>query len=122
MIVDINTYTDADYVQSFIYRTSEEVPIDISGKSLHFMVRRHAGDAIAVFEATSAESGHITVTDAAGGAFTLVIPLAHLQTMILGEYVHSLIMVDATTLYRKALWRGTLTHQAGPTRWALGTA
>jgi len=39
--------------------------------------------------------------------------------MPVGDYDQSLILVGAD-LIRTPIWRGTLIHAAGPTRWPLG--
>ena len=120
MIVNLETFSDADLVQSFIYQTPLGAPIDLGTDTLRMMVRSRADDATVYIESAT-WNGEIIVTNAALGAFTLVIPIARLVLLTPGIYVHSLIKTASVGLLRKELWRGTLTHAAGPTRWRLGT-
>ena len=121
MTLDIETYSDADFFQRFVYQTSGGVPIDLGTDVLRMMVRSHPSDATAHIERSSLPYGGITITDTAGGAFALAIPVALLATLQPGVYSHSLIKTDATFTSRKDIWRGTLTHRVGPTRWKTGT-
>jgi hypothetical protein len=131
MIVDINTYSDADFIQSFLYKTVALTSIDLLDYPLRMMVRVNPADVTTWIEC-STWNGRIVITDHLGGAFTLTIPIAVLATLPVGVYNHSLIQTQASplsvtpagvplaTAFRKGIWRGTLTHSAGPTRWQLG--
>lgn len=132
MIVNINTYSDEDFVQSFLYKTVALAAIDLFDYPLRMMVRINPADATTWIEcSTWPDNGRIVITDHAAGAFTLTIPIAVLSTLPFGVYNHSLIQTqasppNATSLVaigsgiRKDIWRGTMTHAAGPTRWKLG--
>ncbi len=132
MIVNINTYSDSDFIQSFLYKTVALAAIDIFDYPLRMMVRINPADATTWIECSTWNS-RITITDHAAGAFTLFIPIAVLSTLPFGVYNHSLIQTQASpgiiipgevptsvSATRKDIWRGTLTHVAGPTRWHLG--
>jgi len=119
-IVDLTTYTDADMVRSFFYKLADGTPIDLTGFSLRLMVRRQAYDPTAQFECTTF-NGRIWFNDAVNGAFTLQIPVSVLSILEPYTYQHSLIGTDPKSLLRKDIWRGSLIHSAGPTRWELGT-
>lgn len=119
MIVDLNTYTDDDFVESFQYQTSLGVPINLGTNTLRMHARLDAADSTVYIECSTA-NGNIVITNAAIGLFTLTIPLAILQNLDPGVYTHSLIMTDPSTKIRSDIWRGTITHAAGPTRWTLG--
>ncbi len=118
--VDIETYSDADFVRRYVYQTKGKVPIDLGTDVLRMMIRSSAVDATVHIDLTSLGTG-ILITDAAAGAFTLTIPVSLLATLVPGVYIHSLIKTDALYQSRKDVWRGTLTHRAGPTRWKQGT-
>jgi|SRR5882724_3540108 len=129
MIVNINTYSDADFVQSFLYKTVALAAIDLFDYPLRMMIRINPADVTTWIEcSTWADNGRIVITDHAAGAFTLTIPIAVLSTLPVGVYNHSLIQTQTSTVagvssgsgLRKDIWRGTLTHAAGPTRWKLG--
>ena len=116
MIVNLETYSDADFVQSYIYKTAVSlIPIDITGASLRLMIRARAEDPTVLAECSTLNE-RITVTDAVGGAFTLRIPVDQLSLIPAGQYVHSLIITSSFTFIRKPIWRGILTHAIGPTR------
>jgi len=117
-IVDLITFSDADLVESFYYKTAEGDPVDLTDHSLRMTVRKRANDATAEFECTTF-NGRIWFNDAAGGAFTLQIPVSILRRLKPGNYVQSLIATDPNQKLRTDLWRGQLVHSAGPTRWEL---
>lgn len=118
--LNLVTYSDADLVKAFLYQTAAGVPIDLTGWSLRMQVRKQANDHTAEFEC-STHNGRIWWNNQAEGAFTLTIPVAILSILIPGTYTQSLIATDSSDLLRRDIWRGALEHEAGPTRWALGT-
>jgi hypothetical protein len=66
-----------------------------------------------VIELTT-ENGGIIITDPPNGKFTVAITQEQLERLPPGSYVHSLIRsVEGLEL---AMWYGTLTHAAGPSR------
>lgn len=90
-------------------------PRDLTGGTLLMMARSPAGDNYAPLSVTSVASAGIEITDAANGKFTLTLPLSMLSKMPAGTYDHSLIFVRTDGLH-ELVWRGTLTHNIGPTR------
>jgi hypothetical protein len=120
MILDLVTYSDADLVSSYIHKTAAGTPVNMTGYSLRLMVRRQANDQTAEFEC-STHNGRIWWNNAAGGAFTLQIPISILSILAPGTYYQSLIATEPFSLLRREMWRGKLEHSAGPTRWELGT-
>lgn len=119
MIVNISTFSDAGFVRDFAYLDASLAAIDLTGSVLRMHVRARAADAT-VFLALSSADGDaslITFTDAINGKFRIVIPYTSLLRLPVGIYVHSLVRVLPVTLSRDEIWRGTLTHSAGPTRW-----
>ena len=120
MIVDFVTYTDTDTVQSFIYQTALGVAIPFATvDSLRMQVRSDPADSTVYLEFTTI-NGLIKITNYAGGAFTITMPIAKLSKLFPGIYQHSLVWTDGVTFLRTEIWRGSLTHAAGPTRWTLG--
>jgi hypothetical protein len=118
--IDLITYSDADLARSFHYQLVDGTPINITGWIFHLMVRRQADDPTVEFECTT-ENGRVWINDAATGAFTLQIPISVLSVLIPGTYAQSLIATVPVSMLRKDIWRGSLMHSAGPTRWPLGT-
>jgi len=118
MIVNIWTYTDAGFARTFTYKDKYLDPVDLTDVVLHMHIRAKAADAT-VFVALSSADGDasaIVIEDAANGKFSIAIPYATLTRLPVGEYAHSLISTDIEG-NRHRVWRGTLTHAAGPTRW-----
>src|SRR4051794_4856 len=118
MIVNFTTYSDSGFTQDFVYQTAAFVAISLVNIELRMHVRAHAADAtvfIALSNLDGADSG-IIVTNAALGRFTVQIPYETLTRLPVGSYEHSLIGTDLLDV-RFDLWRGTLDHFAGPTRW-----
>jgi hypothetical protein len=118
--VNIETYSDADFVRRYVYRTVGGVPIDLSTDVLRMMVRSYPESVTVHLDLLSTDGGGIIITDAALGAFMVSIPIDVLATLVPGVYVHSLIKTSAAFQGRTEVWRGTLTHRAGPTRWKSG--
>lgn len=120
MIVNFNTYTDVDLIQNFVYQTFSGAVIPFSvGDSLRMHARSDPADSTVWLELTTI-NGLIVITNYSAGAFTLTMPLATLLKIPTGVYQHSLVWTQ-TTLIRSEIWRGTITHSAGPTRWKPGT-
>jgi hypothetical protein len=122
--VNIETFSDQDFIKRFIYQsqgaTDDLDPIDLTGSVLHLDVRRHASDVEAMIDLASSraytvENGGIIIENAEAGDFTVHLPYKQLRHMRPGVYAQSLIQVRPDGL-RVAVWEGTLTHKAGPTR------
>lgn len=111
--VNIVTYSDADFT------LEHAAAIDVYGNPLHMHVRKTASDETVWLDLSTA-NGSITITDGTPDVITLYIAQAKLLNLPPGEYVHSLIMTTFSGLFRVEIWRGTLTHNVGPTRWAAG--
>jgi hypothetical protein len=112
-VVNLQTSSDADFLRTFDYKTALGVGIDIFGVTMRMMVRKNAEDVTALME-LSTSSGDIVIINTPTGRFSLRIPFAKLLELPPGEYEHSLIMTSGGI--RTPIWRGTLTHKAGPTR------
>lgn len=125
MIVNITTYSDTDFVRSFLYKTVALDPIDLTGDILRMHLRAHADDATVFVELTNIEgdpllystASTIEMTDASIGSFRIILRYNVLVRMPVGIYTHSLIRHSSTTGFREDIWRGSWTHTAGPTRW-----
>ncbi len=111
-ILNIETFSDADFT------VSRETDVHVSTNLLKMHVRTRAEDETVWIEA-STENGMLVVTPAAGNNWNiaLTIPEAKLLNLPVGSYVHSCIMESLSGSMRTPIWRGTLTHVAGPTRW-----
>jgi hypothetical protein len=112
-IVNITVENDADFYRSFVYQTMAGVPIDLTGCDMVMKLRRHAEDATA-FLTLSTETGEITITNGAGGQFTIMISQEDLLGLSLGSYDQSLILTINSI--KKKIWSGSLVVEAGPSR------
>jgi hypothetical protein len=113
LTVNITTESDADFSQTFVYKTPALVPVDLTGTSMHMSLRRNAIDVTVALKISSL-SGNITYLDAINGNFMITIPQNELLILEPGAYVHSLIMVKGAAKTR--IWGGTFIHSAGPSR------
>lgn len=118
-VVTIRTWSDADFVRAFVYRTpavgaTPAAPIDLSGNQLLMMIRRQATDVEAALRLSTA-TGELPITDPEAGAFTLIIRQASLLLLRPATYVHSLVRITPEGL-RFRMWRGTMVHGMGESR------
>lgn len=118
--VDIVTFTDADWVGTFQWQcgtdpvTSFPIYFDLTDCKLMMMVRKQPDD-VEVFLNLDTDNGGILIEATVDGIFDVVIARDELAEMPPGDYVHSLL-VEHSNGYREDVWRGALTHAAGPTR------
>jgi hypothetical protein len=116
-IVNITTENDADFYRSFVYKTADGTPIDLTGARLRMMLRKHAEDVTAWLHLSNDTEGGIVINDGPGGIFTILITQAQLEQLPTDEYEHSLIMTAALPgTQQTRIWSGTLINAAGPSR------
>lgn len=115
--VNIETFSDCDFMQTFSFVTNSDTPepISLEGASLQMMVRKRASAAGVLAEMSTA-NGRITVDFEVVGQFTVRIPFSELSVLSEGDYVHSLIATWTVTGILEAIWRGVMIHSVGPTR------
>jgi hypothetical protein len=111
--VNITVMNDADFYRTFVYQTTADVPIDITGASMQMMLRRHARDEVALLR-LGTDTGEIVLIDAVNGKFTVRITQYELERLDLGDYDHSLIMTRGGM--KTSIWSGILTNNPGPSR------
>jgi hypothetical protein len=128
-VVNITTFTDADYIQSFRQQLPDSSYYDFVGCKMRMFVRKRAEDTLAELELESKVGGYdasasgIFMYDPggtgqpAGGLYewTVLILRADLEQIPEGDYEQSLIVERPTGIFND-LWRGTLTNTVGPTR------
>jgi hypothetical protein len=112
-VVNITTYTDADFYRTFLWQTVSGSPIDMTGMELEMMLRRHAEDAEALLRLAT-DTGEIVLIDPVQGMFTLRIDQLTLERLGLGDFDQSNIATIGESKQR--IWSGILTNNAGPTR------
>lgn len=115
MIVNIRTFSDADFYREFIYKTAGESPaaISLAGMNMEMMVRRTAASA-SVLVYASMGNGLIVPDYNVTGWFSVRLPWSELKLLAEGQYDHSLVATLGSK--RTQIWRGTLIHKAGATR------
>ena len=120
-LVDIETFSDADFVRAFNWRVGADL-FDFTDHSLAMMVRAHADDAevwVSLTSSITGWEGGIYIgppdVDEKLTTFSVKITREQLERMPPGSYVHSLILIRPDG-ERDDIWRGTLTHEIGPTR------
>jgi len=126
--VSLETFTDADYAQSFRWQlgaAEDRVFYDFTGCSMEMMVRKVAEDVEVFLKLESGppingESGIDiydpgTETTAGMWEFAVIIVKEDLQRIPEGVYEQSLIVRNPDGFYQD-LWRGAFTNKVGPTR------
>lgn len=105
------TYNDADF--SGAYSSA----VSVGTNALRMQVRKQADDATVWAELTS-EADELSAADVTDGS-TITIEISHqkLLKMPPDDYVFSVIMWSQDTPQRTEVLRGTISHNAGPTRW-----
>jgi hypothetical protein len=115
----MNIALNDDWIVPFLYATSPDggvttTPIDLTGSTLKMEIRRQESDHTVLVAASSDTQG-ITITDAPGGAFTILLDRNMLSQLMPGDYVSDLVR-DMTNGYQERIWEGTATVVLGTTR------
>lgn len=116
--VDILTFTDCDFLQV--------VPSTIgslaAANSFHMQIRSIPTDPTVWVDLNSLQVPNpLMRTAGSPDTITINIPQSKLNKMPPGQYVYSVIMVSSGGLVRTEVFRGIITHSAGPTQFAAGT-
>jgi len=120
MTLQIETFSDADYRETFI----ADPLISLAPFNIRMMLRRNAADATVYLDLTTMNGGIGKIPDvpattdvaAVIGRYEVIIGQVQLLRLPVGVYVFSVIATD--TVRRIEVGRGKFTHSAGPTRWA----
>lgn len=111
--VNITVVNDADFERVFQYRTTDGVPIDITGGTMVMMLRRNAQDDVALLRLAH-DSGEFETLDGINGLFRLLIKQEDLERLGLGEYAQSNVMTLGAR--KRSIWTGMFTNNPGPSR------
>jgi hypothetical protein len=124
--VNITAETDADFYQQFTYTLSDGVtPVNITGATFTFGVRRSITDPGVLFKITSTQtaSGAVIPINAPSGIFALWITKTALQAAPPGTWAQSLVVtlpgavpVSPPMNLSQLVWTGNLTINLGPAR------
>ena len=107
-----------DWIVPFLYASvntdSSTTPIDLTGSDLMMEVRHLDVDHEVVMTSTTTDGG-IVITDAVGGAFTIIFTRDQLSQVVPGDYVADLVRL-MTNGYQERLIDATVTVVEGVTR------
>lgn len=112
-IVNITCENDADFIRGFLYQQLDGTPIDLTGNTMRMGIRFRAEDVNEEMLLTT-ENGGLVITDAPNGKFTVIITQAQLVLLQTGDYEHSLIRLQGTSMLR--IWSGSLVINPGASR------
>jgi hypothetical protein len=116
----MNISKNEDWVVPFLYSAvaSDGVtmtPIDLTGSLLKLEIRKQEIDHEAIVFSFSSPDDGITITNAVGGAFTILIERDKSVRLAAGVYVTDLVRLMPNGLQER-LWEGTATVVDGTTR------
>jgi hypothetical protein len=115
----MNIAKNEDWAVGFTYGwtdpdTEEFTPINLTGSVLRWQIRRREEDHEVLVFVNSPDNG-ITITNAAAGEFTVVIPRDKLVRLSPGDYASDLVREMPSGLIER-LWEGTVDVVEGTTR------
>jgi hypothetical protein len=113
----MNIAKNEDWIVPFLYSSDNGngtfTPIDLTGSKIKLEIRKREQDHEATVSVYSPDGG-ITITNAPGGAFTVLITREKLQRLAPGDYFTDLVRENGG--YQERLWEGTATVVQGTTR------
>ena len=115
----MNISQNEDWIVPFLYSSTPDngvtfVPIDLTGSTLKWEIRKQEADHEAIVWSFSPDDG-IFITNATGGAFTVLFSRDKLARLAPGDYITDLVRLMANG-YQERIWEGTLTVVEGTTR------
>jgi hypothetical protein len=115
----MNIAMNEDWIVPFLYATLNSdgvttTPIDLTGSTLKMEVRKSESDRNVVVSMFSPNNG-IQITDAPGGAFTVLMDRNRLSQLSPGSYVSDIVRLMPNG-WQERLWEGTATVVEGTTR------
>jgi hypothetical protein len=117
----MNIAMNDDWIVPFLYATLNSdgvttTPIDLTGSVLKMEVRMSESDRnVVVSVSSSPPAAGITITNAVGGAFTILMDRNRLSQLTPGNYVSDLVRLMPNG-YQERMWEGTATVVEGTTR------
>jgi hypothetical protein len=115
----MNVAKNEDWIVAFLYcsddGTGTTTPIDLTGSTLRLEIRNHETDHEVFVAVSSDAGGGIEITDAPGGAFTIIIERDQMVRMVPGDYVSDLIR-EMPNGYSERIFEGTALVVEGTTR------
>lgn len=115
----VNIAKNEDWIVAFVYQTDDGAgtitPIDLTGSLLMMEIRKREADHEAVVSVDSDDNG-ITITNATGGAFTILIDRARLARLAAGDYFTDLVRQIPANEIVERIFEGTATVVEGTSR------
>jgi hypothetical protein len=115
----VNIAKNEDWIVAFVYQTDDGAgtitPIDLTGCLLMMEIRKHEADHEAIVSVDSDDNG-ITITNATGGAFTILIDRARLTRLSTGDYFTDLVRQIPANEIVERIFEGTATVVEGTSR------
>jgi hypothetical protein len=115
----MNIALNEDWIVPFLYQMVDSTgtvftPIDLTGSTLKMEIRIQETDHEALVSVFSPANG-ITITNATGGQFTILIDRPHLTHLAAGQYYVDLVRL-MTNGYQERMWEGQANVVQGTTR------
>jgi hypothetical protein len=116
----MNISMNEDWIVPFLYETSPDggvtkTPIDLTGSTLMMEIRHQESDHEVVISLSSPSNG-IFITNATGGAFTILITRQQLEQFAPGAYVADLVRLMTNGYVERILDLDVVTVVEGKTR------
>jgi hypothetical protein len=117
----MNIALNDDWIVPFLYAAYNSdgvttTPIDLTGSILKMELRKSETDHNVIISVSSAPpAAGIQITNAVGGAFTVLLDRNRLSQLVPGNYVSDLVRL-APSGWQERLWEGTATVVEGTTR------
>jgi hypothetical protein len=116
----MNISMNEDWIVPFLYETSPDggvthTPIDLTGSTLMMEIRHQESDHEVVLSLASPDQG-IFISDATGGAFTILITREQLAQFAPGAYVADLVRLMTNGYVERILDLDVVTVVEGKTR------
>ena len=117
----INISMNEDWIVPFLYQTSPDggvttTPIDLTGSTLMMEIRHQETDHEVLLSLTSQGNQGIYITDAAGGAFEILITRTQLEQFFPGNFVADLVRLMPNGYVERILDCDVVTVVEGKTR------
>ena len=114
----MNIAKNEDWLMPFLYGTQDTsgtfTPTNLTGSTIRLQIRKTEEDHEATVAVNSPDNG-ITITNAAGGAFTVLLDRPRLVRLAPGDYVFDMVRLLASGLQER-ICEGTATVVEGTAR------
>jgi hypothetical protein len=110
-IIDITIYQGATFRKSFTWLTGDPAtPVDLTGATARMQIRKKASELTADVSLTT-ENGGIVITNAAGGAFEVLITPEQSSAMTNAKGVYDIEIIQGAEVTRLIMGAVTLSFE-----------